>query len=664
MKDLQRYITTKLEKEHDVDSVEDRDEDIIDFVVSTKKQWETARQNVERTWKEAWAMYLGTPEAMEDLRTEALITVGNVNNDWRHRINVGKAFEGIETIHSYLMQATFPNRNWFSAEPTNFGYIDYAKIVENYTLNKLENANFQSHYANFLRQLLITGTSVMALPWRYETLKFKKRVKVMQPTAENWTLVDSAIAFREVEEDRVISNEPDFSVLDVFDVYLDPNATNPNESGLIRRIVRTRADILELARRKVYNVDEYDVMCLKPSRRADNFRAQEIKMYLGITLPEPVHYEDEIELWEYWGDIYTDDSVYRDVVALISGEHVLRFETNPYWSGKPFVIGTYIPLAKTPYAIGAIQPSLGLLHELNIITNQRLDNLELSVDSMWKYVDDGVINPEDVYTRPGGIIPVGDINNLQPIQMPQNFMVTYQEAQVLENKINANFGTPPLLSSGEVRGGERVTAMEIQAIKDAGGNRLSGVHKHIESTTLRLTLSKLFRLMQQFVNESEVVKVTGKEAGTFEYYQVDPDTFLYDFVLKPVGADYVVDRQKFVQDRVQLLEITSKFPQMAERINYDMILQDILQQMGFDDPSRYLIEKQEASTEQQQLDPNAQVKDELREMGGEHLLTAAQASENGTGDPMQFMNQLLGQQGDVTIPDESIQDDPLLEEPV
>lgn len=618
-----------------------KDDDIVGFVSTTKKDWETARQQLEVYWREAWAAYIGSPIAMEELRTAAIHTVGDVNTDWRHKINVGKGFEAVETIHSYLMQATFPNRNWFNASPSAPGYAELAKIVEAFTLNKLDAANFQSHYENFLRQLIIVGTSVIALPWRYETMKWRTRVKVMEPQVENWTLLDSVVSFREVEKDKVVANEPDFSVLDMFDVYLDPNATDPNNGGFLRRITKARADVLELARQGVYDISPLDVMKLKSSMESDSWKTNRIAQFMGVMLDTAVSYDDRIELWEYWGDVYVNGVAFKDVRVMIAGDKLLKFEPNPYWAGRPFIVGTYIPTAKTAYAIGAIQPTLGLLHELNIITNQRLDNLELAADGMWKYVDDGVIRPEDIYTAPGRLIAVGDMNNIQPIVMPTNFTVTYQEAGLLESKISSIFGTPPLISNGEVRAGERVTAAEIQSVKDAGGNRLSGIHKHIETTTLKPLLGKLFRLMQQYVNESEIVKVTGKEPGSFEYYQLDPDTLLYDFILKPVGADHVIGKQQYIQDRVDFLSMTAQFPEMAQLINYEMVLRDILQQYGFDDAEKYL--KTQDAGQPTPEDPNAAMKNDLMSMGGEHLLSAAQASENATGSPMDVISQAMGQ---------------------
>jgi hypothetical protein len=631
------------------------EQDIVGYIRNAKAMFSMARQPLERIWEEAWAMYLGTPTAMAHLRNQVLTSVGDVNQDWRHKINVGKGFEAVETIHSYLMQATFPNNQWFNAQPTAPNYADTAKVVAAYVRNKLDTANFRSSYANFLRQLVVTGLSVIALPWRKETIRFKKRVPVKVPRLDGWTAdKDGVITYDVVEEMKMIHNEPDFDVLDVFDVWLDPTEKASEHQTLIRRLTKTRADVINMARQRLYDIKPLDVMKL-PTRRMgdDSWRSQTIRNFEGITLSEDVSMSDEVELYEYWGDVHLNNKTYHDVHAVISGEHLLVFEPNPYWCGHPFVIGTYIPLSQQPYGVGAVQPNLGLLHELNIITNQRLDNLEISVDSMWKFVDDGVVNPEDVYTEPGRVIAVGDMNNLAPIEMPQQFIVTYQESQFLENKINANFGTPPLIGTGEVRAGERVTATEIQAVKDAGGNRLSGIFKHIEDTSLKPLLGKIYRLIQQFVTEEEVVSVAGFEAGSVEYYQVSPELFAYDFILKPIGADHVVDRDRYVQDRVQFLQIAAQYPEMAQLLNFERVLLDIVAHFGFDDPQAYI---KEAPPPQQQGDPAAnQMRQEIDEMGGDHLQAALAANEQATGSNLDLFNTLMAEDPEADVEEQAAQ---------
>lgn len=589
-----RFIITDLEE--GIDTGTDEEENIVGFVKSEYDRFKTARQNVEEDWLEYWSLYLGTPQAVAHQRDSVLKTVGVVNTDWRHRLNVGKSFEIVETIHGYLMAAIFPNNEWFNVIPVSAGYAELARIVKKYVANKLYDCNFRASFENFLRQLLITGNSVMALPWRYETKKWKKNVKVSRPVLDEFGYTEEKVKWEVVEEERIIKNHPEFETLDMFDCYLDPVAANPNDAAFIRRMLKTRSEVIQLVNDGYYeNTTPYDVCCLPSvNSSAEDSEKRTLRQFQGVETPDPFSMSDTVELIEYWGDIHCDGQTYHDVVATVLGGSLVRYETNPYWSGKPFVVGTCTPLTQTPYSIGVTQPNAGLLHQLNIITNQRLDNLELAVDEMWTLKADGVLQPEDVTTEPGKVFLVSEHDDLQPVARSQNnFSVTYQEASVLETTIDRNAGTGALISANNARSGERVTAAEIQAVRDAGGNRLSNLHKHIEDTSLYPMLSKVYRLMQQFVTEPEVVRVAGLEAGAFNYYRVGADQLGYDFVLRPIGADHVTDKERYVQDRLNFLQAVAQIPQMAQLINYEAILYDLVQHFGFDDPDSYLVKPQQ-----------------------------------------------------------------------
>lgn len=570
----------------------DEEKLIAGYVRSEYSRFKTAREQVEDDWLEYWSLYLGTPEAVAHQRDQVIRTVGEVNTDWRHKINVGKAFEMVETIHGYLMAAIFPNNEWFNAVPVNPGYLELARVVKKFVANKMYDSDFRAHFAAFLRQLLITGNSVLALPWRYETKKWKKNVKVERAVSDMFlSEFGKKVEWETVEEERIMRNHPDFETLDMFDVYLDPTAAVPNDAAFIRRMQKTKAEVIQLITDGYYeNITPYDVCCLSPTNTGvEDDEKRTLRRFQGVETPNPYSLSDTVEVIEYWGDIHLDDESYHDVVATVIGGELVRHESNPYWCGKPFIVGTCIPITQTPYAIGVLQPNAGLLHQLNIITNQRLDNLELAVDEMWTLKADGVLQPEDVYTQPGKVFLVSEHDDLQPVARSQNnFTVTYQEASVLETSIDRNAGTGALISANNARSGERVTAAEIQAVRDAGGNRLSNLHKHIEDTSLYPILSKVFRLMQQFVTDPEVVRVAGTEPGEFVYYRVGADQLAYEFILRPVGADHVTDKERYIQDRLSFLQAVAQVPQMAQLINYEAILYDLVQHFGFDDPDSYL----------------------------------------------------------------------------
>ncbi|XAI95089.1 portal protein [Leptolyngbya phage Lbo-JY12] len=589
----------------------DEKHDVSSYVKKEYKRFRDARQVCEETWLEAWGMYLSTPEAQDYLRDQVLRSVGDVNADWRHKITTGKAFEAIETIHAYLMSATFPNKNWFDVVPAKPGEDNLlvSRLIKRYVQDKLTEGKFRAAYANFLRQLLITGNSVLALPWRVETAEVKKKVQVRTP------LFEDEPTFEVVSEEREVKSSPDFEVLDMFDCFYDPNVTDPNRGAFIRKLTKTKADILNLlSEGYYYGVDPLDVVEHKCKDTSDT-KQDMLSTFQGVTtsLWSP---HQNVELLEYWGDIHLENKTYHDVVVTIMGNEVLRFEQNPYWCGRPFVIGTYIPTARQPYAMGALQPNLGMLHELNIITNQRLDNLELAIDQMYTLRSDGLLQPEDVYTEPGKVFLVSDHGDLQPLaNQSSNFSITYQESSFLESTIDKNFGTGNYVGANAARSGERVTAAEVAAVREAGGNRLSGIHKHIEETSLLVLLEKVMHLVQQFTDQPGMVRVAGDEAGAYEYYELDVEDLQKEVRLVPIGSDHVIERKQYIEDRLTFIQAVAQVPEMGQLVDYKRILVDLLQHWGFEEPEAYLKQQDQ----QAPANPQEALLSQAKDVGGQAM---------------------------------------------
>ena len=597
---------------------------LFTFVHNKFEIFKTGRRRREDVWLECWAMYAGTPEAREIIKARMLRHVGNVNNDWRHNLSTGKGFEQVETILAYLQQAFFPNRDWFDVIPQVPGIQDDAITIKNFAKKKLSDAHFISHWELFLRQLCIVGVSIIALPWRYETRKQRKRVKVFNtddPRGFTWSIK---------EEERVTFNNNVFEVLDTFDVYFDPVAISNNDSPLIRRVIKTRAEIAENIQTEFYQnltIKELEELPAYLPSDESTTNQSELQDYFGLEDRLQGQWNDKVELYEYWGDAIVDNVVYKDVVVTWSNGKILRFENNPFWYGRPFIVGTYTPIVRSIAALGVIEPALGMLHELDILTNQRLDNLELSVDSMWEKLDDGSLNDEEVFTQPGKVFSVNALGTLQPIAAAQNFGVTYDESAVLESRIDKNAGTGNLISANTARAGERVTAAEVNATRSAGGNRLSEIHKHVEQTALLPLLDKIFRSYQQFIVEDEVVRIPGENPGDFDFIQVGVDELSQEVQFMPVGADHIANKEFEVNQRLAFLQIASQNPQMNERINWFNFMLDLARRMGIDDVEQFILQQDP------NLTPQApSVRDEIAQTQGQsaaNALSAEFTADNG-----------------------------------
>lgn len=543
-------------------------------------EYHNARQNREQTWLEAWATYFGSPEAEEFLRTRVGKLVGDVNNDWRHRIATGKGYEIVETINAYLQTAFFPSSEWFDVVPSEDPELeDVAKLTRRFVSKKLREAQFKSYWELYTRQLLITGFSVLALPWETRLVKRKRRVEVK---------TDSGIEYPAVEVEEPEYDNVAFEVLDSFDCFLDPIATDLNHANFIRRIRQDKATIMRKIALGEY--DKLDPKEVASYQHIPGSRKQQVSRFLGME-----YYPDqEVEVLEFWGDLTVEDHTYHDVVVTVVGNALARVEPNPYWGGKPFVIGNAIPVPGRPYGMSPLEPVLGMIHELNILTNQRLDNLELIVDQMWGYIPDGVTDPAALNTEPGKIIPMAEAGNVFPIErMGQGLLITYDETNLLEQNIDKTVGVGAYIGTQQGRKGERVTASEIQAVRDAGGNRLSSIHGHVEQTQMEMLLHKVIASCRQYVTYDEVLRYQGK-AGEQIYAQIGPRELMYDYDIMPVGAEYVANKERQLQQVISFIELVAQMEQFSTQVNWEELLRMAARRFGFqEDIDRFLTPPQE-----------------------------------------------------------------------
>jgi hypothetical protein len=645
LNDYHKVITSDHKETPDSDTIIEQSGE---YVMSKLSSFRTAREIAEDTWLEAWSLYMGTPNAVDHQRTQTLNTVGLVNNDWRHRLNTGKSFQVIETVHAYLMSALFPNKQWFDVEPKNPGYAADARIIRKYVANKFVEGKFYTQFEKYLRQLLVCGVSVMALPWRYETIPYN--VNITQKLTSSYDTIEPST---KVVVTKVVRNHPEFECLDIFDCYVDPMAKLPNEADFIRRIRKTRSDVIHCVRQGYYeNIKDLTVVNLPPIPGNDNYKRERLTEFQGVQTEKSYSMSDVVEVIEFWGDVHIDGVSLIDVCVTCIGGTVVRMEPNRFWSGKPFVVGSVTELPETPYSIGILQPNLGLMHQLNIITNQRLDCLEIHANNMFTLKDNSTLQPEDISVEPGKVYSVEEHGDLQPINMGNApFTVGYQEAAILEQNIDSNTGTGNLISANSARTGERVTASEIQAVKDAGGNRLSNVMRHIEDTSLFEILSRVFRGTQQFVKQSEVVRMSGVKKGAATYHEVTPESINNEYRLFPIGADFVTERTKYVRQRMELISFVSQVPEMNARINYETVLNDVINHMGFDDPESYLKPLQQPEqpadmspeqVTQEAMSNEQQTPEDLAyHLGGNSLKRVAQANITADGGA-DYLNRTTG----------------------
>lgn len=563
----------------------------------------TLRRPLEAEWDTMYALYRASKEDMNHLFA-ASFEHGS-KKQWKHRINTGKTFEIVETLVAYFKGATFPSDDWFNVEGKEPNLSQVSGLIKQLAKSYMSSAKLVTHFDEWLRNLAIFGVSTMKVWW-----ESCPELKTKRTFDELGLPVDTVVS---IDKEKLCVKETS-----PYDVWFDATSRDLNKGGVFTRLHLTKQELHYYASTGYYTIDPEVVERYDDTEDGDP------------NVVKTTNRSERGEIVEYYGYPLFDGVQYWCTHAVFFDNTLIRLADSAYWCGSPYVSAPFLPDRDSAYGMSVLHPSIGGLHILNVLTNSRLDNIALHIDKMFTFVDDGMMRQEDVYTEPGKVFKVAQHGNLQPVDLgPPTFTVTYNEGAVQEQAIDRVCSTGPLIGGGQPRGGERVTAEEITAVQQSGGNRLAALLSRIEDLATKPLLAKVFSLMQQYVVTPETVKVFMPEVDTYAFFTLDPEYLSFPFDLEPVGANYIVEKQRTTADLMQLFDIAGRVPQLAEKLDFDKILLEVMKQMRFKNPTSYL--KTESSTPAPLTPPPATLDSSL---GGEPMQQGLEQSilEGGSQD--------------------------------
>jgi hypothetical protein len=477
----------------------------------------------------------------------------SADNEWQSRLNDGRIFEIVETVASYLRSALFFSDSWVTLEATEPELGEILPLVTAHFRKSVNCSNLKREFRIFLRQLLLLGYSAMTVDYD--------------------------------------GDKPTFETINSYDIYIESGRRLDENSFCFRDSYLNYATFVDYADAGIIEVEDVD-------EAWEEWKSGNTESRSLLELNEDGNTQAEsVKLTEYWCP--WSKRIYR----FINDECVSEEDAKH----RPWIIATIYELPDVSYGLGLLDSSLGLILENNFIMNRRLDNMAISVDNMWMFVDDGVTNPDDITSEPGKVITVGDPGAIQPMYPPtNNFNVTYQESSLIDSRIEKNTGTGALISSGQYRSGDRVTAEEINAVKEAGGTRLTDLYEHIESTFIIPLLKRTLDILRKYKRKA-VVKLASTENNNYDYFQLLPKDLDYEYDIVVNASQSIINRDRNIRRIQEFLAVVNSVPQFAEMINYRNLYVDMLTKFGFDDPMRYLAEEKEEPEQPQQQEPTSMV---------------------------------------------------------
>jgi hypothetical protein len=312
-------------------------------------------------------------------------------------------------------------------EPTGSFYpVEAGDVQTNQILNALMKYDWRRavmfpKLVMFVKSMLLFGTSFGRTYWDFRECEKTQMVPKQVNGKMVWTPTNNKkVMYTEYDG-------PNFETLNIYDCFPDPNATSLDNMRWF--IYRTFKTYEELENENDARGGEYWKNLDKLKAALDAKKAQD-NTKRGYQ-PQDINYREHRRVMLSTQELHGEDKSNPEFVVLIRYEKdrwlfsvpeygiVIRDVENPYFHGQlPIVYGVDYPYPGELFGMGEIEPLDRIQRAINAVLNQRLDNVQLTLNSMWKVKKNSDVDMHTLVSAPGNIVTTGDMDAVDVIQVP------------------------------------------------------------------------------------------------------------------------------------------------------------------------------------------------------------------------------------------------------
>lgn len=425
-----------------------------------------------------------------------------------------------------------------------------------------------------LKSVAIYGTAFTKQEWVKQTRKVRKK----RPADAEGVPVPGA--YKITTEDVVVKDDPSIKVVPIFSFRFDPTGTDIDSCRWCGEVIDTDiASVLAKVESETYKLSK------EARDYLDNIKlAQESEKNTSDNANAATgRKKKDVKIYEY----YTDE--WR--VHVLDERFVVLKVENPYFHGrKPYTRWISVGVPDEMFGIGIPECVESLQEELNTTRSQRIDNVSMAINRMWKVNRGSNIQEANLVSKPNGIIWVDDMNDIEEVQMTNVTENAYREEQEIKQDMDMASG---VLDS--IRGtstDRRETATTASIMHQSGGDRFQYETTLLDVTGLIDAVGQIVQLNQQFVTDEKYLNLQGDDASV-NSIAVKPDDLMGDFdvVAASRSSDPVANKevqrnqlitlkQTLVDDpNVNQVELTKRILEAFDLKNVDALFVENTGQM-------------------------------------------------------------------------------------
>lgn len=526
-----------------------KEQAIVDCLVSKFTDWDTSRKTRETTWQKIYRLYFST---QEQFKTQT-----------RSGITIPIIFQIIESAVPKIANVLFAQgEDFFDVAPidqNNGELVGKAEAIKRLLSTQLSKAKFFIKFIDFVKQIMLYGTSYMKVYWKVKRDWVWERVPNRKMKTILGIPVGETIEWQEKKSYKVVERRPEVETLDILDVYPDPDAQDDETSkGIFIRSWMNKDDLREMGQGKypVYaNTERDEIQGSEDTfvqSRSDRYAAR------GITNANTTK-KDQVELLEFWGKYDVDgDGIKEEAHIVIANRQVLiKAQPNPFHHQKrPIIRGVLFPAPKEWYGIGLVEPVISEVHELNTLRRQRIDNINLVLNRMWQVNTLADVDLETLISAPNNIVLTDMMDAVKPLDTPDVTQSAYNEANVVQMDIE-RATVPPSAQGNTTSGQLGRTARGAQMIIGQALEKFGTATKLLEEMTLKELLTMFHQLNLQFIDDDEVLQDPFLY-GELAQLQMTPEDIRADVKFKMIGISEMVGSEGKINQIVSFMGVFGK----------------------------------------------------------------------------------------------------------
>jgi hypothetical protein len=274
---------------------------------------------------------------------------------------------------------------------------------------------------------------------------------------------------------------------------------------------------------------------------------------------------------------------------------------------RPFTVGFSTIEAFRNYPAGDVEQASGLQQEINLVANQRLDNVKLVLNKRY-YVKRGSQVDLDALIRNvsgGGVMMNDPEKDVKTIDTRDVTGSSYQEQDRLSVELDELTGT---FSQTSVQSNQNLneTVGGMEAMQSgAGAVQDYGLRIFFE-TWAEPTLRQLVRLIQYYETDQTILALAQKKAELWQKFGIDEvtDELLRQELTVRVNVGMGnTDPQRRVEKLMFAVKNAAGLPKMAERMKSEDIADEIFGTLGYKNAVRFFRNDQEQKAYEQENPP-------------------------------------------------------------